>query len=174
MAKTKEQKQKMLDNYKEKLKENPNYFLVNTDKVSMPRITELKMSLEESNSTFVVVKNTLFKIAADETEQPVQTQEIEGPTGVVFCGGEVTQPAKALKELQKEYEVMETKSAVLFGEFADAKKVKQLAEIPSREELLSKLVGSMNSPVSGFMSAVKGNVRQLIFALKDLQKKQAE
>lgn len=173
MAKTKEQKQVLLDQYKEFLKDNPNYFIVNTDRVTMPQITEIKKALQETGGSFYVVKNTLFKIAAEEAGQPDKLQEIDGPTGVVVCGEDPTAPARALKDIQKEHQVMDAKAGVLFGEYTDADKVKALAEIPTRDVLLAKLVGTMNAPLSGLASVLKGNVRKFVLAVSEIQKTKA-
>jgi large subunit ribosomal protein L10 len=118
----------------------------------------------------MIVKNTLFRLAAQETNQPNQVQELADSTGVIVCGEDPTEAAKALAEVQKEYKNLDTKFAILFGEAEESDKVKELSEIPSREELLAKLVGSLNSPLSGFVSVAQGNVRQLLTALSEVQK----
>ncbi|MBN2101130.1 50S ribosomal protein L10 [Candidatus Dojkabacteria bacterium] len=174
MAKTKEQKNAMLKQYKDLLSNGRNYFVVDTDRVGMTQITELKKDLKESGATFHVVKNTLFKIAAQETDQPTKLQEIEDATGIVVCEEEPIGPAKALKKLQKAYEILKTKFGVLFGEIAEAEKVDQLADISSREELLAKLVGTMNAPLVGFMSTSRGNARQFVSTLSEIQKTRSE
>ncbi len=171
MAKTREEKKQLLEQYKTALEDNPNYILVDMHGVTMPQITKLKQNLKETGSEFFVVKNTIFKIAAQEKEQPTKLQEIEDATGVIICGEDITEPAKILKDMQKEYKVLNTKSGVLFGEMAKAEKVEALAEIPSREELLGKLVGSMISPLRGFMGAATGNVRDFVYALSQVKEK---
>jgi large subunit ribosomal protein L10 len=168
MAKTRNEKKAMLDDYKKILSGNPNYFLVDIDRVGMVEITELKRSLKENGGRFVVLKNTLFKIAADEAEEPVQLQELDDATGMIVCGEDPTEAAKSLKEIQDEHEVMNTRMAVLFGEFAEAAKVDALAQIPSKEELYAKIVGSLNSPLSGFAQVLSGNVRDLVYALSEI------
>lgn len=170
MAKTKEQKKSMMAQYKDALKDNPNYILVDTDKVGMTEITELKKALSESDGTFFVVKNTIFKIAAEEAGQPTKVQEISDATGIIICGEDPTAAAKALKDVQREHEVMETRFAVLFGDIAEASKVDDLAEIPPKEVLLGQLVGLMNGPLSGFAHAIQGNIRDFVYALSEIQK----
>jgi len=170
MAKTKEQKKEILESYKELLKDSHDYILVDTSGVTMSEITELKKALKESGGTFCVLKNTLFKIAAQEASQPTHVQELADATGIIVCGDDPTAAAKALKNVQKEHEIMGTRYAVLFGDIAEAEKVHALADIPSREELLAQLVGSMNSPLTGFMQVIQGNVRNFVYALAEIQK----
>lgn len=170
MAKNKEQKGKLLEKYADSLKDCTNYIIVNADKVGSVELTKLKKSLKNSGASFMIVKNTLFKIAAQETNQPNEVQEIMNSNGLVVCGEDPTKAAKVLSEIQKEYENLDTKFAILFGDYTGADKVSELANIPSREILLSKLVGSIQSPLSGFVSVAQGNVRQLLTALSEIQK----
>lgn len=170
MAKTREQKTELLEKYKSVLKDNPNYFLVNSDSVSSTEMTQLKKALKTSGADFMIVKNSLFRLAAQETNQPDKVQELADSTALIVCGEDPTEAAKALAEIQKEFDNLNTKFAILFGEAEDPEKVKALSEIPSREVLLSKLIGSMNSPLSGFVSVAQGNVRELLTALSEIQK----
>jgi len=170
MAKTKDQKSTLLNKYRNALENGANYILVNSDKVNSRELTQLKKSLKQTGAEFIIVKNTLFKIAAQETKQPDKVQELLDSNGVIICGEDPTVTAKILSEIQEEYDNLDTKFAVLFGNYEDPEKVRELANIPSREILLSKLVGSMQSPLSGFVSVAHGNVRQLLTALSEIQK----
>ena len=170
MAKTKEQKSELLNTYKDSLKDGANYIMVNSDKVNSRELTQLKKALKECDANFMIIKNTLFKIAAQETNQPDKVQEIIDSTGVIVCGEDPVAAAKSLNDVQKEYSNLDTKFALLFGEYAGSDKVTDLASIPSREILLSKLVGSIQSPLSRFVSVAQGNVRQLLTVLAEIQK----
>ena len=86
MAKTRDEKKALIDQYTDILKDNPNYIVVDTDAVSMTEVSELKKSLRELGGKYLVLKNTLFKIAAEKTDQPTKVQEIADSTGVVVCG----------------------------------------------------------------------------------------
>ena len=78
-----------------------------------------------------------------------------------------------VKETQKETELLDAKGGVFEGQFLSEERVMQLAEIPSKEVLLSQLVGSISAPLSGFMNAVTGNVRGLTMVLKGISEKKA-
>ncbi len=170
MAKTKKQKEVLLNKYKDALRDGANYILVNSDKVSSTELTELKKSLKENGANFMIVKNTLFKIAAQESNQPIEVQEIIDSTGVVICGEDPTMAAKVLSNIQDEHKNLDTKFAVLFGKYSGSKKVSELASIPSKEELLSQLARTIQSPLSGFVTVVQGNVRKLLTTLSEIQK----
>lgn len=173
MAKTRSEKSELLDKYKEILKNKGGYFLVNSDKTDTFTISNLKMKLKETNANYTVVKNTLFKVALQDTEQPLETQDLEGPTAIIYFDEDPTAPAKLVKEIQKEKEILNTKGGVYEGEFLSEERVMQLAEIPSREVLLAQLVGTMNAPLTGFMNAVTGNVKGLTVVLKGISEKSA-
>ena len=173
MSKTRVQKTELLNEYKEILKNKGGYLLVNSDKIDTKTTTGLKIKLKGVGANYEVVKNSIFKIALQETEQPVQVQDFDGPTAIIFFDEDPTAPAKLVKEAQKETQLFDARSGVYEGEFLTAEKVMQLAEIPSREVLLSKLLGSMTAPLSGFMNAVTGNVRGLTVVLKGISEKNA-
>ena len=174
MAKTKSEKKLLLETYKEILQSKPNYILVNTVSAGTPQINALKKLLKESKAKFYIIKNTIFKIAAQEAEQPTAIQELTEQTGLIVCGDDPTAAAKSLKSIQKEHEVMPARYGVLFGEIAESTKNDQLAEIPSREILLAKILGSMQAPITGFAQVLNGTVRNLVYALSEVQKRKAE
>lgn len=173
MAKTQTEKSELLKKYKDILETKSGYLLVNSDKVNTSAVTKLKIKLKDANANYTVVQNSIFKIALQETNQPLETQEIDGPTAVIYFDEDPTAPAKLVKEMQKETDLLNAKYGVYEGEFLSEERVMQLAEIPSREVLLSRLVGTMNAPLTGFMNAVTGNVRGLTMVLKGISEKSA-
>ncbi len=173
MAKTRSEKTELLDKYKDLLKNKSGYFLVNSDKIDTATVSDLKTKLKEVDANYTVVKNTLFKVALQDTNQPLETQELEGPTAIIYFDEDPTAPAKLVKQIQKEKELLNAKSGVFEGEFLTEERVMQLAEIPTKEVLLAQLVGSMNAPLTGFMNAVTGNIKGLTVVLKGISEKSA-
>lgn len=173
MAKTHTEKSELLNKYKDILEKKSGYLLVNSDKVNTSAVTKLKIKLKDANANYTVVQNSIFKIALQETNQPLEAQEINGPTAVIYFDEDPTAPAKLVKEMQKETELLDAKFGVYEGEFLSEERVMQLAEIPSKEVLLSRLVGTMNAPLTGFMNAITGNVRGLTMVLKGISEKNA-
>jgi len=173
MPKTRLEKTELLEKYKEILKNKSGYLLVNSDKIDTMTVTKFKVQLKDVDANFAVVKNSIFKVALQDTDQPLQTQEIDGPTVLIYFDQDPTGPAKLLKKIQKENQLLDAKGGVFEGEFLSEERVMQLADIPSREILLSQLLGSMSAPLSGFMNAVTGNVRGLTMVLKGISEKKA-
>jgi large subunit ribosomal protein L10 len=173
MAKTRSEKSELLDKYKEILQNKGGYFLVNSDKTDTSTISDLKMKLKEANANYTVVKNTLFKVALQDTKQPLETQNLDGPTAIIYFDEDPTAPAKLVKGIQKGKEILSAKGGVYEGEFLSEERVMQLAEIPSREVLLAQLVGTMNAPLTGFINVLTGNVKSLTVVLKGISEKSA-
>jgi large subunit ribosomal protein L10 len=103
------------------------------------------MKLKEMGSDYAVIKNTVFKVALQNADQPVELQNFDGPTAVIVFDEDPTAPAKLLKELQKTTEKLSAKSGIFEGEYLTGEKVMQLAEIPSREVLLARLMSSIKA-----------------------------
>lgn len=173
MSKTRLQKEELLNRYKDILKDGSGYLIVNSDKIDTATTTRLKIQLKDLGANYSVVKNSIFKVALQSADQPLQAQDFDGPTAIITFAEDPTGPAKLVKEMQTETELMDAKGGVFEGEFLSAEKVMELAEIGSREELLGRLVGTMNAPLTGFMNAISGNVRDLTMVLKGISEKEA-
>ena len=171
MAKSKNQKTELLEQYKSILQEKPGYIVVNSDKLDSATLSKFKKELKEAGSNFSVVKNTIFKIALQEAKQPLETQNFAGATAIISFDEDPTVVAKILKELQKETEILDARYGVFENEYIDAAKVMELAEIPPKEVLYAKLLGSLNAPLSGLMNTLTGNVKGFIRVTQSLSEK---
>ncbi|KKR06383.1 MAG: 50S ribosomal protein L10 [candidate division WS6 bacterium GW2011_GWF2_39_15] len=174
MSKNRTQKGELLTQYLDMIKSNSGYLLVDTSGLDTLTITNFKMKLNEVGANYAVIKNSVFKIALQETNQPVETQTFDGPTAVISYSEDPTAAAKLVKELQKTSEKFNAKLGTINGSYINADRVMQLADIPSREELLAKLLGSMNAPLTGVMNAITGNIRGFTMVLKQLSEKEAK
>jgi large subunit ribosomal protein L10 len=171
MAKSKAQKTELLEEYKKILKEKSGYIIVNSDKLDSTTLFSLKKQLKEIGSNFSVLKNTIFKIALQEAKQPLETQDFTGASAIITFEEDPTGTAKFLKEVQKEMEVLEARYGVIENEYIDSNKIMELADIPSREVLYSKLLSSLNAPLSGMMNTLTGNVKSFLRVTQSLSEK---
>lgn len=147
------------------------FLLVDTNGLDTASITTLKGKLKEIGSNFVVLKNTVFKIALQNNNHDIKLQDFEGQTAIISIGEDPSSAAKLVKELQAEKKMMNTKIGMYQKEVLSAERVMELAEIPSRDVLLAKLLGTLNAPLSGFMNAVTGNARGFVVVLKGISEK---
>lgn len=137
--------------------------------LDVSEITELRKQLREAGVKYKVVKNTLAKIASSNTNMEVIDEYLKGPTAIAYGIEDAVSPAKVLVDFAKDHEVLEIKAGVLNGEIMSVDQVKSLAEIPSREVLLAKVLAGMKSPISGLVNVLKGNLRGLVQVLNQIK-----
>ena len=119
----------------------------------------------ESGVVYKVLKNTYIKRAADELGITGLDADLNGPTAVAFGIQDPAAPAKILKEFIADKKKMTVKCGIVDKQYIDANGVKALADLPSREVLIAKMLGSMNAPITGLVSVLGGTVRKLLYAL---------
>ena len=117
--------------------------------------TELRKQLREAGVVYKVYKNTMINFAIKDTEFADLAQHLEGPTAIAVCKDDATASSRVLAKFAKTAEALEIKGGVVDGTYYDAVGIGQIASIPSREVLLSKLLGSMQSPVTNFARVIK-------------------
>jgi large subunit ribosomal protein L10 len=123
--------------------------LVDYRGLTVSQDTELRKNLREAGIVYKVYKNTLLNFAFKGTEFEALSQNLEGPTAVAFGLDDATAPARIINDMVKKMPKLEFKSGVVEGAYYDSEGIKVIATIPSREVLISKLLGSMQSPIAG-------------------------
>lgn len=134
----------------------------------------LRNSFRSSSAEYCVYKNNLVKLALGNTIEGIDANVFCGPTSFVFSSDPVA-PAKVICDFikSKEKEIIKIKGGIYQNKFISEAKIKELASLPSREELLTKLVYVLNSPISGFVNVLHATLRKLVYALsavKDTKK----
>ena len=117
--------------------------------------TKLRKELREAGVTYKVYKNTMINFAIKGTDFETLAPHLEGPTAIAVSKTDATAPARILYNFAKNAEALELKAGVVEGVYYDAEQIKSIAAIPSREELLSKLLGSIQSPITNFARVIK-------------------
>lgn len=154
MAKV-ELKQPIVDEIKELLDGAQSVVLVDYRGLTVAQDTSLRKELREADVSYKVYKNTLIKRAVEGTAFESVSVDLEGPTAIAVSKTDATAPARILAKAAKTAEALEIKSGVVEGTYYDSKAIMTIANIPSREELLSKLLGSMQSPITNFARVIK-------------------
>jgi len=137
--------------------------------LSVAEMGELRRRLHEANVSMQVVKNTLARRAAEGTDFKAAEELFSGPIAIAY-GADPVGMAKAISDFAKEHEALEVKGGVLDGKRVEAQDIKALASLPSREVLLAKLLGSMQSPISGFvrtLAEVPASFVRTLAAIRD-------
>lgn len=117
--------------------------------------TKLRKQLREAGVVYKVYKNTLLKRAFEGTEYEALAKHLEGPTAVAFGIEDATAPARIINDVIKTSPKLEFKAGVVEGTYYDEKGIQVIATIPSREVLISKLLGSLQSPITNFARVLK-------------------
>ena len=116
--------------------------------------TQLRKQLREAGVTYKVYKNTMIRFAAKGTEFEALEPHLEGPTALAVSKEDATAPARVLAEFAKKADKLELKAGVVEGTYYDEKGIQVIATIPSREILLGKLLGSIQSPIANFARVI--------------------
>ena len=166
----------VVNEMKEKLQSAQGAVLVGFTGLSVADVTKLRRKFREGNVEYKVIKNTLTRIAANEVGYEGLSEFLEGPTALAYSTEDAVAPAKILKEFIKETktEALTVKVGICDGQVIDAAGVEALANLPSREELLAKVVGSMQAPISGLGNVLQGNIRNMVYVLDAVRAKKAE
>lgn len=129
--------------------------LVDYRGLTVEQDTALRKKLREAGVVYKVYKNTMLNFAFEGTEFEALAKHLEGPTAVAFGMEDATSAARVLAEVAKTAPNLEFKAGVVEGTYYDQKGIQVIATIPSREVLLSRLLGSMQSPITNFARVIK-------------------
>ena len=154
MAKV-ELKQPIVAAIAEDVKDAQSIILVDYRGITVEQDTELRKQLREAGIIYKVCKNTMMKRAFEGTEFEGLAQYLEGPSAMAVSKDDATAPARIICKFAKTAEKLEVKAGVVEGKVYDMAGVQALSAIPSREELLSKLLGSIQSPIANFARVIK-------------------
>lgn len=147
MAKV-ELKQPIVEEIKAKIDGAATVVLVDYRGFTVEQDTKLRKGLREAGCEYKVYKNTLMKRAFEGTDFAQLDNLLDGPSAIAISKEDATAPIRVLNNVAKEAEALEFKGAVVEGTLYDIDGIKSLASIPSREELISKLLGSLQSPIT--------------------------
>ena len=149
MAKV-ELKQPIVDEISEQIKDAASVVVVDARGLTVAEDTQLRKQLREAGVSYKVYKNTLMKRAFEGTDFAALDEVLEGPSAIAVSKDDATAPARILAKFAKTASNLEIKAGVVEGTFYDAQGMTAVAAVPSREELLSKLLGSLQSPITNF------------------------
>lgn len=160
------QKREVVDGISKKMKTAKAMVFADYRGLTVEQDTELRSALRKAGVDYKVVKNTLTRFAAKENGLDGLDSYLNGPTAMASSDSDPVAPAKVLNEYAKKYDKLELKVGVVEGRIIDVNGVKALADLPSREVLISRVLAGFNAPITGFVNVLNGNIRGLVVALK--------
>lgn len=148
-------KQAIIDEIKEKLDGAQSAVVIDYMGITVEQADAMRKKLREANVDYTVYKNTLIKRAIDGTEFDGLADVLAGPTAIAISKEDATAPARELSSIIKEFEMMEFKAGIVEGTFYDKDGIKTIANIPSRDTLIAKFMGSIQSPVGKMVRTIQ-------------------
>ena len=165
MAITKEKKREIVEFITSGLEKSETTFFTDFTGVDVNNLNALRRNVRESGGRYFVAKHSLVKLAFDNAKVSVERGFIEGVNGLVIVEDDPVNVAKALKGFKDENKAFTIKGGMLEGVSLSEAEIIRLAKTPPRGELLAKMLGSINAPVSGFVSASAAIMRKVMYAL---------
>ena len=159
---------------KSHFKETAGCWFVDSRGLSVKEAQELRRNIREASGRMHVYKNTLAARALAEDELPEIPEILAGPTAFVFCEDDIAAPAKAIKDFAADHSALEFKGGLIDGDVMSVEQCMAIADLPSHNELIAKLMGSLQNPLTGLVRVCNGPVSGLARALKAVaEQKQA-
>lgn len=158
----------------EKLKSAKSMVFADYRGLTVEQDTELRSALRKAGVEYKVVKNTMTRFAANENGLEGLDSYLKGPTALAISETDPVAPAKVLSEFAKKFEKLELKVGVVEGKIISVTEIKALAELPSREVLIAKVLGGFNAPISGFVNVLNANLKGLVVALNAVAEQKAK
>lgn len=155
-----DQKKQIVEEISTKFRDSKSTIIVDYRGLKVAELTELRKSLRDAGIEFKVYKNTMTRRAAEQAELSALDEALTGPNAIAFSNEDVVAPAKILNDFAKKHEALEIKAGVIEGNVATVEEVKALADLPSREGLLSMLLSVLQAPIRNLALATKAVAEQ--------------
>ena len=149
-------------------------YLADFSGIDVAAVTQLRRSLREAGVDYQVVKNRLAKLAARDAGLDSLGEYLEGPTAMAFVQDDPVTPAKILQKFIDGGGKLAIKTGVVDGQILTPEAVKQLARLPSRDELIGKVIGSVQAPLYGLSAVLSGLLRGVVVALSAVKDQKAD
>lgn len=163
-----EQKKQVVQQIKEKIEKAQSVVLVDYRGLNVEEVTDLRRKYTEAGVEYKVYKNTLMRFAFKEAGLEAFNKNLTGPNAIALSYEDAVSAAKVTNEYVKTNDKLEIKAGIVDGNVIDLEGVKSLANIPSREVLIAQVLGGLNSPITGFVNVLQGNIRNLVYVLNSI------
>lgn len=172
-AKILAEKQKLVADLSEKLKNAASGVLVDYSGITVMQDTKLRAELRQAGVEYSVQKNTLLRLAAKEAGLTELEGMLKGATAIAISPEDLVAPARILHKFAKTNDKFTIKGGFIEGKVAGAEEVSALAKLPSKEVLVAQALGGLNAPITGFVYVLNANLTGLARALNAIAQKQS-
>jgi len=171
-----ERKKQIVADLKEKIEKSNAQILLDMCGMTVEETTEVRKALKKLGARVQVVKNTLARIAAEDTPLKQVEDYIKGPTAIVFSYEDPVEVIKSIVKFEEEFENLQIKAGILEGKALTREQIVEVSKLPSKDVLIAKAVGTIQAPLYGLVAVLAANIRNLIgvlYAIKDAKEKQS-
>ena len=168
---SKETKQEVINQINEKFKSNPSVFVLEFKGLTVKELENVRKDLRQTNSELKIVKNTLLKKAAEDTDAGQLSNLFVGSTAIAFCNEDSAATAKVFVKSAKEYGLLNIKGGLLEGKVVSVDEIEKISKLPSRVELIAQFMGLLNSPISNLLYSLQNMQTKFLYALEALKEK---
>jgi len=174
MPKSIQEKKDMVQSLEDKYQKAKSVIFINFDTLTVHENESLRQELEEKGGEYIVAKKTLLDIVLSNRGLGnfTSAKNMEGKLATIFSYEDEVSAAKVVDKFQESHNgKIKFMGGILNGSFLEPVQMENLAKVPEKQELYAKIVGSINAPVSGFVNALAGNLRNLVYVLKAIEEK---
>ncbi len=165
----KPEKEQIVAELADKLKEAKSLLLTDFTGLNVEEISELRTQLREAEVEYHIVKNTLARLSVEQLGLTQLLEHITGPIAIAMSHNDPIAPAKVITEFSKKIDKPTLKAYFLDGDVYQGEQIKELAKLPSHEALMGQLVGTIASPLSGFVTALNNLLQQIVIVLNEIK-----
>ncbi len=161
----KQEKVEAVEDFSKRVQASKSAVVTGYTGLTVEEVTDLRAKLFHAKVEYHVVKNNLARIALNKCNITVLDDLLTGPTAIALAMEDAVAPARVLTKFAKDHEKLSVKGGWMDGRMVTVQDIKALSNLPSREVLLAKALGSMKSPISGIVQVLAGPARKLVYAL---------
>jgi large subunit ribosomal protein L10 len=168
-----QKKMEMVEELRSVIQKYTDFFITDYKGMNVSDMTEFRSKLRENGAVYQIIKNNIFKIALENEQIAGLDEVLVGPNAILFAEDPVS-AAKVVQEFlkdKKKAEKLQLKAAFTEGRVVDQDYIKKLAELPSKEELLSKLLGTLKNPMNRMVRVLNNPLQKFVFGLKAVSEK---
>ena len=173
MAKTREQKEQTIQTLVDGIQNAKSVVFANFQGLKVSEMDDLRKECRANDVTCLASKKTLVKRALKDSGMDIDTKPFEGGVAAFLGKTDEVAPAQIVAKFAKDHDVVKVFGGVLEGQYIESTKVIELSKLPSKQQLLAQLVGTINAPVSGFVNVLAGNLRGLVQVLNAVKEQKA-
>ena len=171
---TKQRKQEIVSELVEKFRNASGFYLVDFAGMKVSDSIRIRREFKKLSVDYRVAKNTLIQLAMKEVgEYQIPSEVFTGQTAIIFGYSDPVSPAKTLKEQIDKFTKPLFKGAYIDGQFFDDKQLKKIASLPTKQDMMASIVGSLHAPISGIVDSINVVMRDLASVIEEVAKKQA-